>query len=383
MVLLLVGVADRPAGMNWKLALLSMVHPAGRWPGAPSASAARSGRCTARSSRSSPSWRRRIQESVAGHPGGQGVRPRAATRSSASTTQNVDAVQVVRRGGARDRAQRAVPGLCSNASTLVMLWVGGMLVICGQLTFGELVAFYAYLLQLVQPIRRGGWLMTMGARAAAASAERIFEILDTPISVAGPPRRRRAAAAGRARSSSRTSPAPTTRAGRCSSTSASWPSPGQTIALVGATGSGKTSIANLIPRFYDVDGGQVLDRRPRRARRPASVAAPADRHRHAGDDAVLRHRSATNIAFGRPDATDAEIACGRARRARRRVHRAAAGRLRHARRGARRLALGRPEAAHRHRAGAADGPAHPDPGRVHVERRRRHGAADPRRRCSS
>src|SRR5439155_1084620 len=51
---------------------------------------------------------------------------------------------------------------------------------------GELVAFYAYLLQLVQPIRRGGWLMTMASRASASS-ERIFEILDTPVTVADRP----------------------------------------------------------------------------------------------------------------------------------------------------------------------------------------------------
>ncbi|MDE3077276.1 MAG: ABC transporter ATP-binding protein, partial [Chloroflexota bacterium] len=70
----------------------------------------------------------------------------------------------------------------SNASTLAMLWVCGFLLIHRLITYGALVAFYAYLLQLVAPIRRGGWLMAMASRAAA-SAERIFEILDAPVSV--------------------------------------------------------------------------------------------------------------------------------------------------------------------------------------------------------
>ena len=53
----------------------------------------------------------------------------------------------------------------ANASTIVMLWVAGMLVITGQLTMGELVAFYAYLLQIVGPVRQGGFLMSMASRA--------------------------------------------------------------------------------------------------------------------------------------------------------------------------------------------------------------------------
>ena len=70
----------------------------------------------------------------------------------------------------------------ANGATIVMLWVGGLLVIANQLTVGELVAFYAYLLQIVGPVRQGGFLMSMASRAAASS-ERILEVLDTPISV--------------------------------------------------------------------------------------------------------------------------------------------------------------------------------------------------------
>src|SRR5207302_7740995 len=74
----------------------------------------------------------------------------------------------------------------ANASTVVMLWAAGLLVINQQLTMGELVAFYAYLLQIIGPIRQGGFLMSMASRAAA-SAERVLEVLDTPIDVSSPP----------------------------------------------------------------------------------------------------------------------------------------------------------------------------------------------------
>src|SRR5207248_10325839 len=74
----------------------------------------------------------------------------------------------------------------ANGATIVMLWVGGLLVIGNQLTIGELIAFYAYLLQIVGPVRQGGFLMSMASRAAASS-ERIVEVLDTPIEVSSPP----------------------------------------------------------------------------------------------------------------------------------------------------------------------------------------------------
>ena len=256
-----------------------------------------------------------------------------------------------------------------------MLWLGGMLVVWGQLTYGELVAFYAYLLQLVLPIRRGGWLMTMAARASA-SAERIFEILDSPVTVADRPGATVAAAARRLASS-------------FEDVSCSYypgrpvlqhvtfrAEPGQTIALVGATGSGKTSIANLIPRFYDVDGGRVLvdghdvrDVQLQSLRQQIGIVMQ--------ETLLFADTVRANIAYGRPGATDAEIrAAARAARADEFIERLPE-RLRHRRRRARRLALRRPEAAHRHRPRPADEPAHPDPGRVHLQRRRRHRAADP------
>ena len=144
----------------------------------------------------------------------------------------------------------------ANAATIVMLWVGGLLVIANQLTLGELVAFYAYLLQIVGPVRQGGFLMSMASRAAASS-ERVVEVLDTPIEVFSKPDAIELedvhAEVEFDNVSCEYHP------GRAVLEHVSFKAePGQTIALVGATGSGKTTVANLIPRFYDVSQGRVL-----------------------------------------------------------------------------------------------------------------------------
>lgn len=144
----------------------------------------------------------------------------------------------------------------ANAATILMLWVGGLLVIGNQLTLGELVAFYAYLLQIVGPVRQGGFLMSMASRAAASS-ERIVEVLDTPIEVFSKPD---AIELADIRAEVEFEDVTCEyHPGRAVLEHVSFKAePGQTIALVGATGSGKTTVANLIPRFYDVSDGRVL-----------------------------------------------------------------------------------------------------------------------------
>lgn len=165
--------------------------------------------------------------------------------------------------------------LVFNLSTLAIYWYGGFQVIGGDLTVGQLVAFNTYLMMVMMPVGILGMIVTMISRAAA-SAERIFEILDTQSEVADapdaqplPPIEGRVAfedvrfryfACGEPFDSAQGS-----RRRTASSREDEWvldgvsfvAEPGQTVALLGATGSGKSTIINLIPRFYDVSQGRI------------------------------------------------------------------------------------------------------------------------------
>ncbi|MBV9172866.1 MAG: ABC transporter ATP-binding protein, partial [Chloroflexi bacterium] len=192
----------------------------------------------------------------------------------------------------------------ANGSTIVMLWVGGLLVVWGQLTLGELVAFYAYLLQIVGPVRQGGFLMSMASRAAA-SAERIMEVLDTPIAVSSPPD---AIELPELRGEVEFEDVTCAyHPGRAVLQHVSFTAhPGTTVALVGATGSGKTTVANLVPRFYDVTSGRVLidgydvrDVDLGSLRRQVGIVMQ--------ETTLFSGTIRENIAFGRAGATDEEI----------------------------------------------------------------------------
>ncbi len=143
----------------------------------------------------------------------------------------------------------------AGISTILIVWYGGRLVIRGALTMGELVAFTAYLSQLAQPVRRLGVIIPAVAMAASAG-ERIFEILDSeseveeaPDAVELPP------AQGYVRFEHVSFAYFGRRAVLNDLTFEA--EPGQVIALLGTTGSGKSTVINLIPRFYDPDAGRI------------------------------------------------------------------------------------------------------------------------------
>jgi len=145
----------------------------------------------------------------------------------------------------------------ANLGMVAVIWFGGFQVIDLKLSLGELVAFTSYLGILLMPIFQLGMIGAMLSRAEA-SAERIFEVADAQSEVADKPD---------------AIPLPPLE-GRLSFQDVSFryiggeqdvisevsfdAEPGETIAILGQTGAGKSSIINLIPRFYDVTGGKVI-----------------------------------------------------------------------------------------------------------------------------
>ena len=137
----------------------------------------------------------------------------------------------------------------------VTLWLGGWLVIQGSLTAGELASFLLYLNQLTFPIRASAQIINTYSRAIS-SGQRLFNVLDAASPVVERPD---AAAMGRAHGYVRfeqvsfayADRAPALREVNLDA------GPGQVTAILGAPGSGKTTVVNLLPRFYDVTGGRI------------------------------------------------------------------------------------------------------------------------------
>ena len=186
-------------------------------------------------------------------------------------------------------------------ATAVVLWFGGLSVANGELTLGVVAAFLAYVTRFFQPIQELSQLYTT-MQAAMAGGERVLELLDTapdvpdyPDAVEMPPieghielRDVDFAYRGETRVLHDVNLAI---------------EPGQTVALVGPTGAGKTSIANLIARFYEVTDGAVLidgidvrDVTQRSLRRQMGLVPQ--------DPFLFSGTIADNIRFGRPEAED-------------------------------------------------------------------------------
>lgn len=216
-------------------------------------------------------------------------------------------IQAVSIGAAKIRA-KYLPAidLLPQLGLIAVLFVGGMQAINGDLTPGELVRFNFYVALLVSPLRMIGMTVAWAQRAGAA-LERVNEVLDTVPAVADPEH-------------PRTLP-PAEHAGAVRFTDVRFGysadsavldgfdldlAAGQSVALVGATGSGKSTVARLLVRFYDVDEGRVsidgVDVRElslHDVRRAVGIVF---------EDTLLFHDTvAANIAFAQPDAPDDAI----------------------------------------------------------------------------
>jgi ABC-type multidrug transport system fused ATPase/permease subunit len=195
-------------------------------------------------------------------------------------------------------------GFLPQLGLAALLFVGGKQVIDGQLSEGDFVAFYGYVLMLTSPVRMLGMALGMAQRAVA-SGERVFELLDrAPRLTALPDAPPLPAGGGRVELRDVTfaydGHEPVLRGVDLDV------EPGQTVAIVGPTGSGKTSLVMLIPRLYDVDEGAVLvDGADVRSVDPASLRREVA---VVSDDAFLFSASLRdNIAYARPEASDDEV----------------------------------------------------------------------------
>jgi ATP-binding cassette subfamily B protein len=194
--------------------------------------------------------------------------------------------------------------LLTATSTVFILWFGGRLVINGQLTLGELVAFNTYLLQLIGPMRRLGFMVTLLGESQA-SAERVFEILDARSEVEDAPD---AVKLGEIQGGVTFEDISFSYIGgaKVLSNISFNVEPGQTVALLGPTGSGKSTVINLIPRFYDVSDGVIkIDGADIR-----SVTIESLRQQIGivlQETVLFGSTIRENITFGKADATQEEI----------------------------------------------------------------------------
>ena len=203
-------------------------------------------------------------------------------------------------------------GFLPNLGLAAVMFFGGRQVVHGSLSIGEFVSFYTLVLMLIGPMRMLGIALGMAQRATASGA-RVFQILDRrPQLVAPPDAAPLPAGSGRVefRDVGLVYPGNDTPALRDVSLTVE---AGTTVAIVGGTGSGKTTLVSLVPRLYDVTSGSVLvDGADVRELDPISlrqaIALVTD------DPFLFSATVHDNIAYARPDASreDVEAAARRA-----------------------------------------------------------------------
>jgi len=252
-VLLLVVVLALMLASNWKLALVSWAFlPPIAW------------RSVAMAVRLRPMWMRVqdglgrmtivLQESLSG----MRVVKAFAAEGEESRKFGAEADAIFRDSYAASREQAINSPIMTGIWMLAMvatIWFGGREVAQGNLTTGELTAFLLYVTLLQMPVRSIGWIVMIFARAQVG-AQRIYEIVDAESTVkekanAGELVRPRGHVRFENVSFGYDAVSPVLAGIEIDA------APGEVIALLGPTGSGKSTVVNLLPRFYDVSGGRI------------------------------------------------------------------------------------------------------------------------------
>jgi ATP-binding cassette subfamily B protein len=195
--------------------------------------------------------------------------------------------------------------LFANLGTLVVVGFGGVQIFEQKLTVGGLIAFNTYLGYLLMPLMTLGFLAAMLSRANI-SAQRVFELLDTEVEVKDAPGAR-ALPPIKGRVELRDVRFRYAGAEKEILRGVSFTAePGQLVAILGTTGSGKSTIINLVPRFYDVTQGSVLI--DGNDVREVTLSSLRSQIGIVLQDALLFSGTVRdNIAYGRPDATDEQV----------------------------------------------------------------------------
>lgn len=197
--------------------------------------------------------------------------------------------------------------LVMNGATLAVIWQGGRLVGSGEMGAGGLVSFISYIMQILMSVMMLSMIVVMSARAKA-SAERIIEVLDTGLDIVDRPQTTTpAVSSGKVEFRDVAFKYDLSGSGENVISGISFTAePGQVIGIVGGTGSGKTTLVNLIPRLYDattgavlVDGVDVRDYPLETLRAQIGVVLQKN--------TLFSGTIRDNLRWGDPDATQAEL----------------------------------------------------------------------------
>jgi ATP-binding cassette subfamily B protein len=214
-----------------------------------------------------------------------------------------DTMMAYRRSMAADMWFKLVVGMVTSIGAAVMMWLGATYALGGRMSVGTVLVFISYLASLYTPINAITYTGST-LRHTAANAERVLEILDTPPDLRDAPDAQEVRLRGHVRYDAVTfGYAPGRPVLKDVSLEAR---PGEIVAIVGPTGAGKTTLVNLLVRFFDPWSGRVLvdshDLRTLRIRSLRQQVAMVLQ-----EPFIFPLSVADNIAYGRPDATRGEI----------------------------------------------------------------------------